>query len=318
MPRLRRSDPSLPGIRRRRAGRGFSYRDAGGSPVSDADLERIRALVIPPAWCQVWICPFANGHIQATGLDDAGRLQYLYHPLWREKRDVEKFTRAALLGQAMPRLRRTAARHLRESRSPRTRALAAAVRLIDLGALRVGDENYRKQNGSYGLTTLRCRHVTVQGESLHLNFPGKSGQLWECTLQDRPLAAFLAPLACRAADAPLLAFEEDDRWIAVDPGMLNDYIRRAAGEDFTAKDLRTWKGTLTAAQTLARTPADVPERKALAKAFEETAALLGNTVAVARDAYVDPRVVDAYLDGSLRRVRVAEAAIARFLAGDAG
>jgi DNA topoisomerase-1 len=318
MPRLRRSNPSLPGIRRRRAGRGFSYRHADGSPVSEAELERIRALTIPPAWRQVWICPYANGHIQATGLDDAGRLQYLYHPLWREKRDIEKFTRAALLGEAMPRLRKTVARHLRESRSPRTRTLAAAVRLMDLGALRIGDESYRKQNGSYGLTTLRCRHVTVDGTSLRLSFPGKSGQLWECTLADPRLADFLAPLAGREADEALLAYEDRDTWVAVDPGMLNDYIRSSAGDDFTAKDLRTWKGTLTAARILARTPADVPARAALARAFEEAANLLGNTVAVARNSYVDPRVVDAYLDGSLRRVRPGEAAIAHFLSAQAG
>ncbi|WP_120519950.1 DNA topoisomerase IB [Arthrobacter celericrescens] len=283
MPRLKRSDPSLPGIRRRRAGRGFSYRDAGGSPVSDA-----------------------------------GRLQYLYHPRWRERQDAEKFVRAARLGQAMPRLRRTVARHLRESHSQRTRTLAAAVRLMDLGALRIGDENYRKQNGSYGLTTLRCHHVAVHGDSLKLSFPGKSGQLWECTIRDRPLAAFLGPLACRADDEALLAFEEHDAWTAVDPGMLNDYIRRSAGDGFTAKDLRTWKGTLTAARALARTAADVPAQAALANAFEEAATLLGNTAAVARDAYVDPRVVAAFLDGSLRKTKTGEAAIAGLLADEAG
>jgi len=316
MLRLKRSDPSLPGIRRRRAGRGFSYRDSRGAPVSDADRERISGLAIPPAWRQVWICPFANGHIQATGIDDAGRLQYIYHPRWRERQDAEKFARAARLGQAMPRLRRTVARHLREARSPRTRTLAAAVRLMDLGALRIGDENYRKKHGSYGLTTIRCSHVSIRGDSLQLRFPGKSGQPWECTLTDHRLAAFLAPLAGRAPDEVLLVFEEGGTWNAVEPGMLNDYIRRAAGDGFTAKDLRTWKGTLTAAKALMRTAADVPARVALAKAFGETAALLGNTAAVARDAYVDPRLVAAFRDGSLRKVRPGEAALARFLAAD--
>ncbi len=318
MARLRRSDPSLPGIRRRRAGRGFSYRDAGGSPVSDADRERISRLAIPPAWRQVWICPYPNGHIQATGLDDAGRLQYIYHPRWRERQDAEKFARAASLGQTMPRLRKTVARHLRESRSPRTRTLAAAVRLMDLGALRIGDENYRKHHGSHGLTTLRCRHVSIHGDTLHLSFPGKSGQLWECTLTDGRLAAFLAPLAGRAADDVLMAFEERGTWVTVEPRMLNDYIRHAAGDGFTAKDLRTWKGTLAAARILARTAADVPAQAALAEAFEEAAALLGNTAAVAKSAYVDPRLVEAFLDGSLRKVKTGEAAIARFLASQAG
>jgi DNA topoisomerase-1 len=308
----------MPGIRRRRAGRGFSYRDAGGSPISAADRERIDGLVIPPAWRQVWICPFANGHIQATGLDDAGRLQYLYHPRWRERQDAEKFARAARLGQAMPRLRKTVARHLRESRSPKTRTLAAAVRLMDLGALRIGDENYRKQHGSHGLTTLRCHHVTVEGDSLKLSFPGKSGQLWECTLTDRRLATFLEPLAARPPDEVLLAFKDRDTWTAVDPGMLNDYIRKSAGDGFTAKDLRTWKGTLAAARALARTATDVPAQAALANAFEEAAALLGNTPAVARDAYVDPRIIAAFLDGSLRKTKTGEAAIARFLADEAG
>ncbi|WP_115787400.1 DNA topoisomerase IB [Arthrobacter silvisoli] len=318
MPRLKHSDPAQPGIRRRRAGRGFSYRDAGGSPVSSADRERINGLVIPPAWRQVWICPFANGHIQATGLDGAGRLQYLYHPRWRDRKDAEKFARAARLGMAMPRLRKTVARHLRESRSGRTRTLAAAVRLMDLGALRIGDESYRKRHGSHGLTTLRCRHVSIRGDELHLKFPGKSGQLWECTLRDHRLAAFLLPLAGRAADEVLLAFEDDGSWNAVGPGMLNDYIRRAAGDGFTAKDLRTWKGTMAAARVLARTAADVPAQAALAKAFGEAAALLGNTAAVARDAYVDPRLVEAFLDGSLHKLKSSEAAVAKFLADEAG
>jgi DNA topoisomerase-1 len=189
---------------------------------------------------------------------------------------------------------------------------------MDLGALRIGDENYRKHHGSHGLTTLRCRHVSIHGDTLHLSFPGKSGQPWECTLTDHRLAAFLAPLAGRAADEILLVFQDGGRWSAVEPGMLNDYIRRAAGDGFTAKDLRTWKGTLAAARILARTPADVPARAALAQAFEEAAALLGNTAAVAKSAYVDPRLVAAFLDGSLRKVRTGETAIAQFLASQPG
>jgi DNA topoisomerase I len=315
MPRLRRSNPSGPGITRRRSGRGFSYRTAEGTPVTAADRERIKQLAVPPAWQEVWICPFANGHVQATGIDDAGRLQYIYHPAWRDKQDAEKFRRAARLGAAMPRVRGTAARHLRKSPSARTRVLAAAVRLMDRGALRIGDENYRRQNGSHGLTTLRCSHATVRGSSVQLCFPGKSGQHWESTITDPPLARFLAPLAERPGNEPFLAFPEDGGWVPVDAAMLNGYLQQLAGDGFTAKDLRTWKGTLAAALCLARNNAGTPPKEALARAFDEAASLLGNTPAVARDAYVDPRIVDAFTAGKLRDVAPREAAIAAFLCG---
>lgn len=313
MPRLKRSNPAGPGILRRRSGQGFSYRTAEGNRVTAADRGRIKELAIPPAWREVWICPFANGHIQATGIDDAGRLQYIYHPAWREKQDAEKFRRAARLGAAMPRVRRTAARHLRESPSARTRVLAAAVRLMDRGALRIGDESYRKQNGSHGLTTLRCSHATVNGPSVLLCFPGKSGQLWESTVTDPVLARFLAPLAERPGDEPLLAFPEDGSWTPVDAGMLNGYLQQLAGDGFTAKDLRTWKGTLAAALCLARSDAGRLPKEAVARAFDEAASLLGNTPSVARDAYVDPRIVEAFTAGKLRDITPREAAIAAFL-----
>ncbi|OFI38103.1 DNA topoisomerase [Arthrobacter sp. SW1] len=313
MVRLKRSDPARPGIRRRRSGRGFSYRDADGRPLAPEERERVRQLAIPPAWRDVWICPFPNGHIQATGTDGAGRLQYIYHPLWRERQDAEKFQRAARLGLALPKLRAMVARHLREAASPKTRTLAAAVRLMDRGALRIGDESYRKQNGSHGLTTLRCRHVSIDGNMVHLRFPGKSGQRFECSFADARLAAFLEPLAARAPREPLLAFELDSGRFALEAGMLNDYIRRCAGDGFTAKDFRTWKGTVTAALSLIRASSDTPPRAALAQAFEDAAALLGNTVAVARDAYVDPRVIAAFQDGTLRTLPPREAAVAQFL-----
>jgi DNA topoisomerase I len=311
--RLRRSNLADSGIVRRRSGTGFSYWHPDGTLVSGVDRERIRQLAVPPGWNEVWICPFGNGHIQATGIDELGRVQYLYHPRWRAKQDAEKFKRAAQLGTLLPRIRRTVSRHLRESASPRDRALAAAVRLLDLGALRVGGESYARQYGSYGLTTLRCRHASVVGDTLTLKFPGKSGQRWESTIQDPVLAGFVAPLLERPGKEPLLAFFDAGTWTRVDAGMVNRYLKDASGGPYTAKDLRTWTGTVTVALALAGTGEEVPVRKAVAQAVACAAERLGNTPAVVREAYVDPRVVDAYLDGSLRHVGASETAIARFL-----
>ncbi|MBB6406033.1 DNA topoisomerase-1 [Arthrobacter sp. AZCC_0090] len=277
------------------------------------ERRRLEALAIPPAWADVWICPFENGHIQAMGVDDAGRSQYIYHPEWRARRDTEKFARAARLGVAMPKARRAVSRHLRESPSERTRTLAAAVRLMDLGALRVGSEDYTRRNGSYGLTTLRCKHVKVSGDTVSLQFPGKSGQPWESTIEDPALARFLKPLADRAGRQPLLAFNEGDGWVSLNATMVNEYLRHITGDDYTAKDFRTWKGTAAAGMALAGPASKVPARQRVLEAIKQTAELLGNTPTVARASYVDPRIVEGFLAGDLEKLKATESDIAGYL-----
>jgi DNA topoisomerase-1 len=313
MPRLRRSHPGTPGISRRRSGRGFSYRHADGSLVAGEERQRLEALAIPPAWTDVWICPFENGHIQAMGVDDAGRSQYIYHPQWRARQDSEKFARAARLGAVLPKARRLASRHLRESPSAKTRTLAAAVRLMDLGALRVGSEDYMRRNGSYGLTTLRCKHVRVNGKTVSLQFPSKSGQAWESAIEDGVLARFLEPLADRPREQPLLVFQEGSGRVSLDATMVNEYLRHITGGEYTAKDFRTWKGTAAAGMALAG-KSTVPARQRVLDAIKQTAELLGNTPTVARAAYVDPRVVEGFLAGDLEQLKATESDIAGYLA----
>ncbi|WP_284985102.1 DNA topoisomerase IB [Arthrobacter sp. fls2-241-R2A-172] len=313
MPRLKRSDLSKPGIVRRKVGKGFSYRYPDGSLVSKEDRQRINALAIPPAWTEVWICSYDNGHIQATGVDAAGRSQYMYHPRWRERKDTEKFQRAAELGSVFPAVRRAVTLHLKDTSSPKQQTIAAAVRLMDLGALRVGSESYMRQNGSYGLTTLRCRHARVKGDVVALKFPGKSGQLWDTSINDPALAAFLEPLSRRPGKERLLAYKVDGSWVSLDASMINEYLRTIAGAAYTSKDFRTWKGTAAAALSLLSSDGTMTRPQALVKAMKDAAALLGNTPTVARTSYVDPRIVEAYLSGELQEVKATEPSIAAFL-----
>ncbi|MEV7605869.1 DNA topoisomerase IB [Paenarthrobacter sp. NPDC089322] len=313
MPRLRRSDLSKPGIVRRRSGKGFSYRHPDGTLVAPEDRQRINALAIPPAWTEVWISPYENAHIQATGVDAAGRSQYIYHPRWRERKDSEKFQRAAELGSVFPSVRRTVTLHLKDATSPKQQTLAAAVRLMDLGALRVGSEAYMRQNGSYGLTTLRCRHARVKDNAVSLKFPGKSGQWWDTSINDPALATFLEPLARRPGKERLLAYKDNGSWVPLDASMINEYLRGIAGAAYTSKDFRTWKGTAAAALSLLKSEGTMTRPQALVKAMKEAAALLGNTPTVARTSYVDPRIVEAYLGGELQTVKPTEPSIAAFL-----
>ncbi|MEW1822693.1 DNA topoisomerase IB [Arthrobacter sp. NPDC080031] len=312
MARLRRSKPGTPGISRRRSGRGFSYHRPDGSLIAGGERKRIEALAIPPAWTDVWICPFANGHIQAMGVDDAGRSQYIYHPDWRARQDAEKFARAARLGALLPQARRLVSRHLRESASEKTKTLAAAVRLMDLGALRVGSDGYTRRNGSYGLTTLRCKHVKVNGDKVSLHFPGKSGQTWDSTIEDPVLARFLGPLAGRPGKEVLLAFQDGEGLVSLNAAMVNEYLRHITGGNYTAKDFRTWKGTAAAGMALAGR-SNVPARQRVLEAIKETAELLGNTPTVARAAYVDPRVVEGFLAGDFEQLKATESEIAAYL-----
>lgn len=316
MPRLKRTDLSKPGIVRRKVGKGFSYRHPDGSLVSKEDRRRINALAIPPAWTDVWISPFENGHILATGVDDAGRSQYIYHPTWRERKDTEKFIRAAKLGLVLPAIRRNVTVHLQNTEDPRQQTLAAAVRLMDLGALRVGSEVYMKQNGSYGLTTLRCRHARVEEHDVFLKFPGKSGQLWDKSIHDPALAAFLEPLAGRPGKERLLAYLSEGTWVSVDASMINEYLRGVAGEAYSSKDFRTWKGTAAAALCLIKSGHQGTPRQAIVRAIKEASELLGNTPSVARSSYVDPRIIEAYLSGEVKGVKPTEASVAAFLNGE--
>jgi DNA topoisomerase-1 len=324
MPRLRRTDPAGPGLARARAGRGFSYRDASGRTVHDAaTLERIRSLAIPPAWTEVWITVHPNGHIQATGLDAAARRQYIYHPLWRERKDRAKFTRALALAETLPVARRGVTKDLRRRGISKDRVLAAGFRMLDAGSLRVGSERYAEANGSVGLTTLLCSHVAVHGHTVTLTFPGKSRQAWSSEIDDADLAAVVRTLAKRGPTAHLLSYRSGSSWHPVSANELNGYVRERTGGTFTAKDFRTLRGTIVAATSLARQGPKSTKRARKAvvgQAMRDVAEVLGNTPAVARRSYVDPRILTAYAHGrtiDARRPASAESELRALLAGAA-
>ena len=301
VPRLRRSDSSGPGIRRIGSGRGFAYRTADGDPIDAVNRERIKALVIPPAWKDVWICPYANGHIQATGTDAAGRRQYLYHPVWRQQKDRLKFERMQRLAQTLPAARRRVTIDLRKPGMPREKVLAAAFRLLETCVPRVGSERYAEENGSHGLSTLLCAHARVTGgDTVELQFPGKSGQEWNSALRDHELSEVVRALKRRGPNAKLLAWKDERGWHPVSADDINEYVHVRAGDDFTAKDFRTLHGTVEAARSLARAgprPSPTARKKVVSAAIRDVADLLGNTPAVARTSYCDPRVLDAYDHG---------------------
>ncbi len=230
MPRLRRSDTSGPGFRRIRSGRGFRYTTHEGDPVDDATRERAVALAIPPAWTDVWIAPYPNGHVQATGVDDAGRRQYLYHPAWREQKDGIKFERALDLAATLPAARRGVTLDLRRDDLSRERVLAGAFRMLDTGSLRVGSERYAQQHGSFGLSTLLCAHVTVtDGDTVELRFPAKSGQEWESDIRDPDLAVLVRRLKRRGGTSRLLAWRDDRGWHPLSAEEINEDVRRRTG-----------------------------------------------------------------------------------------
>lgn len=300
---LRHSSDDRPGIRRRRAGRGFSYRTPDGRHLTDAaTLGRIRALAIPPAWTDVWICPDPNGHLQATGRDARGRKQYRYHPRWRRRRDADKFARMAAFARALPRIRRACDHDLARPGLPREKVVAAVVRLLELTLIRVGNDEYARLNRSFGLTTLRDRHATVQGSAVRFRFRGKSGRTHEVDIRDPRLAS----LVRRCQELP---GQELFQYVDADGGVhditstdVNDYLRAVSGDDFTAKDFRTWAGTVLAYRALrSLDPADGEggRRHDVVRAMEQTAEQLGNTPTVARSSYVHPAVIEAYLDGRL-------------------
>lgn len=300
-----------PGLSRLRRGKGFSYRDADGRPVTDRDeLARIRALAIPPAYTRVWICSNPRGHLQATGYDARGRKQYRYHPRWREYRDLGKFDRIMAFGKALPVLRRCVRRDLALDGLPRDKLLALLVRLLDETLIRIGNDCYTRDNRSYGLTTLRTRHVRAQRGRLRFAFRGKSGQDREVELGDRRLVRIVRRVQQLPGQRLFQYIDDDGQRQPVDSGMVNEYLHAACGDgqvhEFSAKDFRTWGGTVHAARILACTPqpgkgGERARRSVLAKAIGEVAAILGNTPAVCRGSYIHPRVLEGWLDGSLQR-----------------
>ncbi len=286
-----------------RKGRGFSYLDEDGRTIADAEvLERLRELAIPPAWQAVWICPDPLGHLQATGVDAAGRKQYLYHPRWRAHRDRAKFEKMVRFGSSLPNLRRRLAADLTDSEPTRERVLAGAVRLLDVGMFRIGSEEYADEEGGLGLATIRKENVTVEADALVFDYLGKGGTRRVQTIID-PLVHELVKILKRrrGGDPELLAYRQKGRWFTVRSDDINEYLKEQLGEDFSAKDFRTWNATVMAAVSLATDGRDAGSKKARKRATDRAvgavAQLLGNTPAVARRAYIDPRVFDRYLSG---------------------
>jgi DNA topoisomerase-1 len=293
-----------PGLRRVRRGKGFGYRDADGRTVTDrVTLERVRALVIPPAWTDVWICPDPDGHIQATGRDQRGRKQYIYHPRWREHREESKYAHMAAFGRALPRLRERVERDLKLRGLPREKVLAAVVRLLELTLIRVGNDEYARQNKSFGLTTLKDRHVRFEGSAdAVFEFKGKSGVVHRTGIHDRRLARIVR--ACQEIPGQRLFqyLDEDGERRAVSSQDVNAYIREATGGPFSAKDFRTWAGTLACAQGLLQTEAPASPthaRRTVSACVKEVARQLGNTPSVCRSSYIHPAVIQCYTDGQL-------------------
>ena len=308
VPRLRRSRPSSPGLTRRRAGKGWTYRDEHGTRVGDpAVVERCRGLVIPPAWTDVWICPWPNGHLQALGTDSAGRRQYLYHPDWRAARDQAKHERVLEVAARLPEARRTVAEHLALGDLSREHVLATAFRLLDLGLFRVGGETYATDNGSFGLATVERRHVRVGAEGITFDYVAKSGKRRRIVLQDEQCAKVVRTLKRRRDTGDdLLAWRVEGggatRWRDVTSSDINDYVHEIVGPGTSAKDFRTWHGTVLAARALAVSgeAAELTKARrsrAVATVMREVSEHLGNTPSVARASYVDPRVVDLWEDG---------------------
>jgi len=300
--RLRRADCAGPGITRVRRGRGFSFSDCDGTSIEDEEtLERIRQLAIPPAWKEVWICPDPFGHIQATGYDEAGRKQYLYHERWQQRQAERKFELVREFALKLPKLRRAVTADLRRTGMPRERALACAVRLLDLGFFRVGSEVYAEENESFGLATVRREHVTIGKSEVVFDFPAKSGQRRIQSIRDAAARRALeAMYRRRSGPEDLLAYREDKEWRDVRSDDINEYIHEHIGDRFTAKNFRTWHGTVLAAVELAgeeKPRSQAAAKRTIKRAVDQVSDALGNTPAVCRASYIDPRVLDRYRDG---------------------
>ncbi|HEX3872491.1 MAG TPA: hypothetical protein VHV77_18730 [Pirellulales bacterium] len=292
-----------PGIRRRRHGRGFEYHNGDGERIRDAEtLARIRSLVIPPAWTDVWICPLENGHLQATGRDARRRKQYRYHPKWREVRDESKYDKCVAFARALPRIRRRVARDLKRRGLRREKVLAVVVRLLETTLIRVGSDDYARSNHSYGLTTMRDKHATVRGTRIRFEFRGKSGKEHEIDVHDPRLARIVLRLQDLPGEELFQYIDADGQVCDIGSSDVNDYLRDISGDHFTAKDFRTWAGTSLAAQALQEFESfdsKAAAKRNVTRAIERVAEQLGNTTAVCRKCYVHPEVINAYMDRTL-------------------
>jgi DNA topoisomerase-1 len=300
---LRYVTDASPGIRRKRAGKGFTYLDVDGRAIRDPqELQRLNSLGIPPAWTKVWICPMPQGHLQAIGHDVKGRKQYRYHPRWREVRDETKYGRMLAFGEALPRIRKQVEHDLALPGLPRAKVLATVLQLLETTLMRVGNEEYARANHSFGLTTLRDRHVDIAGATLRFHFRGKSGKEHTVELNDRRLARTVK----RCQELPgqeLFQYRDDEgQRRTIDSADVNEYLRQITGQDFTSKDFRTWNGTvlaIRALQSCGEGESASQAKKAVVEAIKTVAAQLGNTPAICRKCYVHPAVIEAYLAGSL-------------------
>jgi DNA topoisomerase I len=305
MARIRRVDCSAPGLTRKRHGRGFAYFDERGGRIRDPRvLARLKALVIPPAWTDVWICPVENGHLQAVGTDAAGRRQYLYHQRWRARRDAEKFDRMLDFARVLLALRERAAASLAGEGLDRDRVLACAVRLLDRGFFRIGTEDYAEQNHTFGLATMLKRHARVDGNEIAFDYPSKGGRRYLASVVDPEVAAVVAALKRRSGGGrELLAYRENGAWVDLRSEDINAWIKEQTGGDGTAKDFRTWKATVLAVVALSTSWPAASSRtartRAISRAVKEVAHYLGNTPAVCRASYIDPRVFDRFRSGRM-------------------
>lgn len=300
---LRYVSDELPGIARQKSGKSFRYRDAKGKTVRDkATLQRIRSLVIPPAWTDVWICPYENGHLQATGRDAKGRKQHRYHPLWREVRDATKYDRMIEFGDVLPGLRRKVARDIRKHGLSREKVLATIIRLMDLTFIRVGNDEYAKQNNSYGLTTMQDKHAKIRGGRVQFSFKGKSGKYHSIEVADRRLAKIVKSCQDIPGQELFQWIDDEGQRHDITSGDVNDYLRETSAADFTAKDFRTWAGTvlaLGALQKLKEFQTQKQAKRNLKQAVEAVAEKLGNTPTVCRKCYIHPFVLDGYVNKKL-------------------
>ncbi|MCV0404370.1 MAG: DNA topoisomerase IB [Chloroflexi bacterium] len=300
---LRYVNDTMPGITRRRAGKGFTYTGPDGRRIRDEDrIAWFKRLAIPPAWTEVWICPIKRGHIQATGRDARGRKQYRYHPRWREVRDEAKYGRLIEFARALPRIRRRTEKDLRRHGLPREKVLALVIRLLEATLIRVGNDEYARENRSYGLSTMRDRHVDVNGSEISFRFRGKAGKEHEIDVRDRRLARLVKACQDLPGQELFQYLDEDGKRQDVTSGDVNDYLREISGDEFTAKDFRTWAGTVAASMALREfleVDDEAGRKKAIVQAIEEVAEQLGNTPTVCRACYVHPHLLESYLDGTM-------------------
>lgn len=292
-----------PGYARKRWGRGFTYLTPAGEHLKDEkELQRVRALAIPPAWREVWVCTSPKGHLQATGRDEQGRKQYLYHPRWREARDEAKYAHMITFAERLPAIRARVQRDLSLPGLPRDKVLAAVVRLLETSHIRVGNDEYARNNDAYGLTTIRKKHVDVEGATVSFDFQGKSGKPWHVEVKDQRLAQIIRDCQETPGYELFKYFDDADERQDVKAADVNEYLRRVSGAEITAKDFRTWTGTVLAVRALSAFEAAESERQAkknLSAAIKEVAEHLGNTPAICRQSYIHPRVMSAYLEGEL-------------------